>query len=106
MNVEAAPSALKVDAISSADSARRPLGFLLLAALTALLMSVTLYAIFYIAPTELQMGIVQKIFYFHVPSAYAMYIGFGLCVIGSAVFLIKQSDAWEAFAVGGAEVGG
>ncbi len=90
---------------SSPTPSGTPLGFLLLAALTAVLMTITLYLIFYVAPTELQMGIVQKIFYFHVPSAYAMYIGFGLCVIGSAMFLVKQSDAWEAFAVGGAEVG-
>jgi len=87
------------------SSSRLPLGFLSLAGLTAVLMSVTLYVIFFVAPVELQMGIVQKIFYFHVPSAYAMYIGFGLCVVGSAVFLAKQSDAWEAWAVGGAEVG-
>lgn len=87
------------------SSSRPPIGFLLLAALTALLMCSTLYAIFFVAPVEMQMGIVQKIFYFHVPSAYAMYIGFGLCVVGSAVFLAKQSDAWESFAVAGAEVG-
>ena len=29
------------------------------------------------------MGIVQKIFYFHVPSAYAMYLGAGACFVGS-----------------------
>ena len=29
------------------------------------------------------MGIVQKIFYFHVPSAYAMYIGATACFVGS-----------------------
>jgi heme exporter protein C len=34
-----------------------------------------------------------------------MYLGFGLCVIGSAMYLAKRSDAWEAIAVGGAEVG-
>ncbi len=90
---------------NAASKSRPPFGFLSLAGLTAVLMGVTLYAIFFVAPVELQMGIVQKIFYFHVPSAYAMYIGFGLCVVGSVVFLAKQSDAWEAWAVGGAEVG-
>ncbi len=106
MNVEATSSKLSSTApATAAPAVRPPLGFLLLAALTALLMTATLYTIFYVAPTELQMGIVQKIFYFHVPSAYAMYIGFGLCVIGSAMYLARQSDTWEAFAVGGAEVG-
>lgn len=78
---------------------------LALAALTAALFAITLYAIFFYAPVERTMGIVQKIFYFHVPSAYAMYIGFGICGIGSAVFLANRKDAWDALAVAGAEVG-
>lgn len=81
-----------------------PKGLVALAALSALLMAVTMYAIVR-APTELQMGVVQKIFYFHVPSAYSMYIGWGLCVIGSLVYLVKRSDVWEDVAVAGAEVG-
>jgi len=81
------------------------LGFTLLAVLTAVLLALTVYWGFVVAPVELQMGVVQKIFYFHAPSAYAMYLGFGLCVIGSAMYLAKRSDAWEAIAVGGAEVG-
>jgi heme exporter protein C len=94
-------------AIASSPSAapKRDTGVVVLAALSALLLALTLYWTFQKAPVELQMGIVQKIFYFHVPSAYAMYIGYALCVIGSAMYLVKRSDAWEAWAVGGAEVG-
>ena len=36
---------------------------------TATLFAITLYLVFVVAPVEKQMGIVQKIFYFHVPSA-------------------------------------
>ncbi len=79
--------------------------WLALAALTALLMMADLYLIFAVAPIELQMGIVQKIFYFHVPSAYAMYVGFGTSAVASAVFLIKRSERWDALAVAAAEVG-
>lgn len=93
------------DQSSTVSSARAPTGFLVLAALTGLLMLGSLYAIFVVAPVELQMGIVQKIFYFHVPSAYAMYLGFALCVVGSLMYLVKRSEAWEGFAVAGAEVG-
>jgi heme exporter protein C len=82
-----------------------PRGLYALAALTALLMLVALYAIFVRAPVELQMGVVQKIFYFHVPSAYSMYVGWSLCVLGSLVYLTKHSEAWENVAVAGAEVG-
>lgn len=86
------------------SSSKPPLGFLLLAAFCAVAFPVALYAIAK-APVELQMGIVQKIFYFHVPSAWAMYLSFSVSVVGSAVYLAKRNEAWEAAAVGGAEVG-
>lgn len=72
---------------------------------TLALFAVTLYLIFIVAPVEKQMGIVQKIFYFHVPSAYAMYIGFGASAVGSAGYLIKRDPKWDALGVAGAEVG-
>jgi heme exporter protein C len=94
-------------AITSAEpsAAKLPAGFVALAVLTAILLAVAVYFIFMVAPVELQMGIVQKIFYFHVPSAYSMYVGFTCCVIGSGVFLWKRNDTAEAIAVAGAEVG-
>ena len=79
--------------------------WLVLAAVTAGLLLVSMYEIFMVAPVEQQMGIVQKIFYFHVPSAYAMYVGFAIAGVCSLVYLVKRSDAWEAWAVAGAEVG-
>jgi heme exporter protein C len=72
---------------------------------TFALFAVSLYAIFIFAPVEMQMGIVQKIFYFHVPSAYAMYIGFGVSAVGSLGYLIKRDPKWDALGVAGAEVG-
>ncbi|TFH26599.1 MAG: heme transporter [Myxococcales bacterium] len=69
------------------------------------LFAASLYTIFVVAPVEQQMGIVQKIFYFHVPSAYAMYIGFFVSAVGSAVYLLKRDRRWDAVAVAGAEVG-
>jgi heme exporter protein C len=80
-------------------------GLAVLAAATAALFALTLHWVFFVAPIELQMGIVYQIFYFHVPSAYSMYVALGLCVIGSAVYLWKRSAVWEAVAVAGAEVG-
>ena len=49
------------------------------------------------------MGIVQKIFYFHVPSAYAMYIGAGACFVGSVAYFLSPTDGRDAFAKAGAE---
>lgn len=72
---------------------------------TAALFVATLYLAFIVAPVERQMGIVQKIFYFHVPSAYAMYIGYVVSGVGSAVYLWKRDPKWDALGVAGAEVG-
>jgi len=59
--------------------------------------------IFLRAPIEARMGIVQKIFYFHVPSWYGMYIGAGACFVGSLAYLVRPTDARDAFARAGAE---
>jgi heme exporter protein C len=73
--------------------------------LTALLIPCTLYAIFVHAPVEARMGIAQKIFYFHVPAAYAMYVGFATAAVGSIGYLVRRSPSFDAVGVAGAEVG-
>ncbi|AKF09738.1 cytochrome c biogenesis protein [Sandaracinus amylolyticus] len=87
------------------EKVRAPVAFWALAALAIVLLVASLYAIFIVAPVERQMGIVQKIFYFHVPSAYAMYVGFTLAMIGSIGYLWTRHDKWDALGVAGAEVG-
>lgn len=72
---------------------------------SALLLLATVYTIFMVAPVEQQMGIVQKIFYFHVPSWNAMYIGFITCAVCSALYLKSKDERWDAMAVAAAEVG-
>ena len=37
------------------------------------------------------MGIVQKIFYFHVPAAYAMYLGATACFLGSVMYFVAPT---------------
>ncbi|MDW8245126.1 MAG: cytochrome c biogenesis protein CcsA [Sandaracinaceae bacterium] len=78
---------------------------LALGAMAFVLIPFTLYAIFIHAPVELQMGIVQKIFYFHVPSAYAMYLAFGTSGAGCLLYLWRKHPRWDALAVAGGEVG-
>jgi heme exporter protein C len=59
--------------------------------------------IFLNTPIEKTMGIVQKIFYFHVPAALAMYVGAGACFLGSVAYFLSPTDARDAFAKAGAE---
>jgi heme exporter protein C len=77
--------------------------FYALAAVTALTFVAELFLVFLRAPIEARMGIVQKIFYFHVPSWYGMYIGAGACFLGSMAYLISPTDGRDAFARAGAE---
>lgn len=48
-------------------------------------------------------GIAQKIFYFHVPAAYALYVCGTVCFIASAMYLVRPTDARDAWARAGAE---
>ena len=56
------------------------------------------------APIESTMGLIQKIFYFHVPSWMAMYTAIGVCGVGSALYLFRTNRAAELYAVAGGEV--
>jgi len=62
-------------------------------------------AVFGYAPVEASMGIVQKIFYFHVSSALAAYTGFFLCCGASIYYLLKGDRRADVVARAGAEVG-
>jgi heme exporter protein C len=48
-------------------------------------------------------GIAQKIFYFHMPSAIALYVSGGTCLIASALYLANPTDRRDAWAQAGAE---
>ena len=48
-------------------------------------------------------GIAQKIFYFHVPSAYGMYLAGCVCLVSSAGYLVKPNDTWNGVAQAAAE---
>jgi heme exporter protein C len=56
------------------------------------------------APYEATMGLVQKIFYYHVPSWMVMFSGVFICGLASAVYLYKQTPAADRLALSAAEV--
>ena len=57
------------------------------------------------APTEQQMGDVQRIFYFHVSSALCAAMAYFLVFVGSVGYLHTRQDRWDRFAGVSAEVG-
>jgi len=57
------------------------------------------------APTERTMGDVQRIFYFHVPSAWVAFLCFFLVFAGSVGTLVGGRRGWDILALSAAEVG-
>jgi len=63
------------------------------------------YASFFIAPTERTMGDIQRIFYFHVGSAWAGMDAFFVCFIANLLYVWKRQEKYDALGVSCAEVG-
>jgi heme exporter protein C len=79
--------------------------FPILAVLTAALLSYALYEALVAAPTEQTMGDVQRIFYYHVPSAWTAFILFFINFFASIVYLIWRNTKADVVALVTAEVG-
>lgn len=80
-------------------------GFVVFALATLALLSYGLYMALVVAPTEATMGEVQRIFYYHVPSAWAAFLCFFINAVASIWYLAKRSDRADAVALSSAEVG-
>lgn len=79
--------------------------FPIFTAIAAIAVVAAHYLVFVQVPMEITMGPVQRIFYFHVPSAMLCYLGFLGCFIGSLGYLINRKAKWDAFAFAACEVG-
>lgn len=82
---------------------KRP--FTILAVLTAALLSWGLYGALVTAPTEQTMGDVQRIFYYHVPSAWTAFCLFFVNLVASIAYLARRNPKADALALASAEVG-
>jgi heme exporter protein C len=79
--------------------------FPVFALLTAVLLSYALYLALVWAPTEQTMGNVQRIFYYHVPSAWTAFLLFLINFVASVWYLIRRSVKADIIALVTAEVG-
>lgn len=77
-----------------------------------LVLSVLTFALFFFAcysiadaPLEKTMGVVQKIFYFHVPCAWLLMLSSLVCAVGSLCFLFGGSERGDRAALSAAELG-
>jgi heme exporter protein C len=70
-----------------------------------LLLAAASYGALIQAPEEATMGLIQRIFYFHVASAWTGFISFILVFIGSIAYLRTRALKWDWLSVASAEVG-
>src|SRR3954454_19754048 len=72
---------------------------------TLALLGYAFYQAMYVAPEEQTMGAIQRIFYYHVPSAWTAGVLFFGNFIASCLYLWKRSPRLDAWALAFAEVG-
>src|SRR5215472_825447 len=76
-----------------------------LGVVTCLLMVAALFMVFVYVPTEADQGIVQRIFYFHVPCAWLAFAAFAVVAIAGVFYLWLGQQVWDDLAYAAAEVG-
>lgn len=76
-----------------------------LAVAAAVALLAAFWMIFFYAPTEREMGLVQRIFYVHVPSAWVAFLAFGIVALCSLGYLWLRDERLDAIAVAAAELG-
>ncbi|MCA9996432.1 MAG: cytochrome c biogenesis protein CcsA [Anaerolineales bacterium] len=81
----------------------RTISVLNIAALIALL--VALVAIFFYAPVERTMGNVQRIFYFHVGTAWVAAVAFFVALVVAVLFLRQPQTKWDTIGSASIEIG-
>ena len=76
-----------------------------LVALGIVTMLVVHWMVAFWVPTEAEQGIVQRIFYIHVPAAWTTFLAFGIVALASAAYLWLEEERADAAAVAAAEGG-
>jgi heme exporter protein C len=69
-----------------------------------LVLGIAAYLALVVAPTELIMGNVQRVFYFHVGTAWTALLGFIFSAILSVIYLITKDLKWDRIQVAAIEV--
>jgi len=68
-------------------------------------MFAALIAIYFYVPTEKTEGIVQRIMYIHIPSAWIAFFAFFIVFVSSILYLWKNEREWDIYAQASAEIG-
>lgn len=73
--------------------------------LIGVLVIVAGYAALFIAPEERTMGLIQRIFYMHLPAWISMFTAFTITLFSNIAYLRTRRPKWDSLGVSSAEVG-
>jgi len=82
----------------------KPIALTILDVLSVIALGVAAYLALVFAPTETVMGDVQRVFYFHVGTAWVGLLGFVIAAVSGIAYLITKSMTWDRFEVAAVEV--
>jgi heme exporter protein C len=84
---------------------KKPLLLTIFDILTLLLVPAALVLILVRTPVEVNMGPVQKVFYFHVASAWGGMLSFVVAAVAGALYLFRRELKWDWISLAAVEVG-
>ena len=82
----------------------KPLALKILDVVSIIVLGISTYLALVFAPKELVMGDVQRVFYFHIGTAWTALLGFILAALFSVVYLITKNLRWDRLQVAAIEV--
>lgn len=82
----------------------KPVTLKVLDVLSVILLAISAYLALVFAPTEIVMGDVQRVFYFHIGTAWTALIGFILAAVFSVAYLVSKDLKWDRYEVAAIEV--
>jgi heme exporter protein C len=71
---------------------------------TIALFLVSMWAVFIYAPMEKVMGLVQKVFYYHVATAWVGMMGFGVAMVAGIAYLRTGNRKWDIVGLAAVEI--
>ena len=71
---------------------------------TVALFLVSMWAVFIYAPMEKVMGLVQKVFYYHVATAWVGMMGFGVAMVAGVAYLRTGNRKWDIVGLAAVEI--
>ena len=63
------------------------------------------WMVFFYAPVEAVMGLVQKVFYFHVAAGWVGMLGFLVAAVTGGIYLVRSNRKWDIVSLASVEIG-